>query len=59
MDSRFDTWTIMTGTSTSSASEMARCVASRSTTMGREAAWKCGAVLPACSSRSVMKRMAS
>ncbi len=49
----------MIGTSTSSDSEIARCVASRSTGIGRDVAWKRGAVLPARSSRSVRKRMAS
>ena len=46
------------GTSTSSASEMARCVASRSTSIGRACAWKRGAVRPAASSFFVSHSMA-
>jgi hypothetical protein len=38
---------------------MARCVASRSTSIGRACAWKRGAVRPAASSRRVSHSMQS
>jgi hypothetical protein len=57
--SRPETWTISTGTSTSSESMIARCVASRSTGMGREAAWSLGAPRPAASSFSDSHAMQS
>ena len=43
--SRLETWTITTGTSTTSASETARCVASRSTAIGRVVACARGATI--------------
>ena len=49
----------MIGTSTSSDSAMARCVASRSTSIGRECAWKRGAVRPLASRRLVSHSMQS
>ena len=45
------TWKTWIGWSTSSARAMARCVASRSTTGGRDQAWYFGAVMP-CFSNS-------
>lgn len=54
-----ETWTIGIGTSTSSEKAMARWVASRSTTFGRETAWKIGAVSPRASNRSVSQAMQS
>jgi len=41
-----ETCTISTGASASSASAIARCVASRSTGCGRDTAWYFGAVRP-------------
>ena len=45
--------------STSSESAIARCVASRSTSIGRDAAWNFGAVCPAARSCSVSQAMQS
>ena len=59
MASRPDTCTIRIGTSTSSDNAIARWVASRSTTIGRESAWYFGAVWPADSSASVSQAMQS
>ena len=59
MASLAETCTRSIGTSKSSASEMARCVASRSTTNGRDAAWNFAAVMPFSSSRSVSQPMQS
>ncbi len=47
------------GTSAISARVQARCVASRSAGIGREVAWKCGAILPSDSSFAVKWRMMS
>ncbi|MFB9972240.1 hypothetical protein ACFFMP_20710 [Pseudoroseomonas cervicalis] len=54
-----ETWKICTGWSTSSASAMARCVASRSTTGGRDQACCSGSVSPAFSSAWMRQPMAS
>ncbi len=54
-----DTWNTWIGWSTSSARAMARWVASRSTTGGRDQAWYFGAARPAASNASVRQAMAS
>jgi hypothetical protein len=54
-----DTWKTWIGWFTNSASAMARCVASRSTTAGRDQAWYFGALRPSAISAAVRHLIAS